>query len=131
MNQKEIVLIDDREYGLRQIRNAIPETKKVLYKVTYYQSFKDYQSRHLTKPYIVLLDFFLNNDGVYGHKIVNDIDAEIIIGFSSNIKSSKVIAESIRQTSNGDEQGRRAYAIQKLKHADRNPELENLFFNLL
>ena len=130
MNQKEIVLIDDREYGLRQIRNAIPETKKALYKVTYYPSVKKYQRRHKTKSYVVLLDFFLSKDGTYGHKIVNEIKADIIIGFSSNKKASLAIVESLLHERN-DPQNHNVYAVQKLKGSDHNPELTKLFSELL
>ena len=130
MYQKEIVLIDDRDYGLRQIKNAIPESKKALYKVTYYPSVKEYQSRHLTKSHIVLLDFFLSKDGKYGHKIVNEINADIIIGFSSYMKASLAIIDSVKEEE-GDLKKHHVYAVQKLKRSDHNPVLAEHFTEVL
>ena len=128
MNRKEIVLIDDQDYGLRQINNAIPESKKNLYKVTHYPSFKKYNRKQKTKPYIALLDFFLSKDGTYGHKIVNEVNADIIIGFSSNKKASLSIVESLLHER---EDPRNVYTVQKLKGSDHNPELTRLFSELL
>ena len=128
MNRKKIVLIDDQDYGLRQINNAIPELKKSLYKVTHYPSFKKYHRRHKTKSYVVLLDFFLGKDGTYGHKIVNEVNADIIIGFSSNKNASLAIVESLLHER---EDPRNVYAVQKLKDSDYNPELTELFSELL
>ena len=128
MNRKEIVLIDDEDYGLQQISNAISELKKSLYKVTYYSSFKKYHRRQKTKPYIALLDFFLSKDGTYGHKIVNDVNADIIIGFSSNKKASLSIVESLLHKR---EYPQNVYAVQKLKGSDHNHELTELFSKLL
>jgi hypothetical protein len=124
--QKEIILIDDKPYGLQQIKNAIPRHKKGEYKLLHFSTFSDYQDHIKHKVWMVLVDFSLDLDKCYGSHIASQIDAEIIIGFSSKMWGSEVIIEAIEQQRK-DSDMPQLFAIEKLKETDHNEELEKLF----
>jgi hypothetical protein len=128
--QKEIVLIDDKPYGLQQIKNAIPDSKKGDYRLLHFSSFADYQSQIKHRAWLVLLDFFLDLDQRYGSQVASQIEADIIIGFSSNSWGSEAIIEAVEQQ---QQEGTRPqlFAIEKLKGVDHNEALAELFSRLL
>jgi hypothetical protein len=128
--QKEIILIDDKPYGLQQIENAIPDSKKESYRLLHFSSFAAYQSQIKHKVWLVLLDFFLDLDQRYGSQVASEIEAEIIIGFSSNGWASEAIIEAIEQQQQEGERPQ-LFAIEKLKEIDHNEALTELFGRLL
>lgn len=128
--QKEIVLIDDKAYGLEQIKNAIPDDKKNEYKVLYFSTFSEYQNQIKRKVWLVLLDFSLDQDKHYGSQIAAQIGAEIIIGFSSKRWGSEVIVEAVEQQRE-DSDIPQLFVIEKLKDKEYNEELTELFDRIL
>ena len=128
--QKEIILIDDKPYGLQQIKNAIPNHKKDEYRLLHFSTFSDYQNHIKHKVWLVLVDFSLDLDKRYGSHIASQIDAEIIIGFSSKMWGSEVITEAIEQQRQGSDMPQ-LFAIEKLKETDHNEELARLFGRIL
>ena len=128
--QKEIILIDDKPYGLQQIKNAIPGHKKDDYKLLHFSTFSDYQNHIQHKVWMVLVDFSLDLDQRYGSHLAPQIKADIIIGFSSKRWASEVIIEAIKQQRRGDELPQ-LFAIEKLKEIDHNEELAKLFSRIL
>ena len=128
--QKEIILIDDKPYGLRQVENAIPHSKKESYRLLHFSTFADYQNQIKHKVWLVLLDFSLDLDRRYGSQVASEIEAEIVIGFSSKSWGSELIVEAIEQER---PEGTRPqlFAIEKLKDVEHNEALAELFSRLL
>lgn len=73
-----ICLIDDRCYGIPQVINAL--TNNLEYEFFYYDRVASIEPR---KYDIVLLDYYLDKDGLTGEDIYDTIDADCIIAFSS------------------------------------------------
>jgi hypothetical protein len=127
---KEIVLIDDKAYGLPQIKNAIPRDKQDDYTLLHFPTFATYRQHIKHKVWLVLLDFSLDLDPHFGSQIAAQVDADIIIGFSSKMWGSEVIIEAIaQQRETGDRP--QLFAIQKLKEGDQNEALNDLFSKIL
>jgi len=127
---KEIVLIDDKSYGLPQIQNAIPPHKLDNYTLLHFPTFAAYRQHIKYKVWLVLLDFSLDLDPHFGSHIATQIDADIIIGFSSKMWGSEVIIDAIaQQRATGDRP--QLFAIQKLKESDHNQALSDLFSKIL
>jgi hypothetical protein len=127
---QEIVLIDDKPYGLSQIKNAIPRHKQDDYKLLHFPTFAAYQQHIKRKVRLVLIDFSLDLDRRYGSQIAAQIDADIIIGFSSKMWGSEVIAEAIAQQREAGDMPQ-LFAIEKLKETDQNEALNDLFSKIL
>jgi hypothetical protein len=129
-SQQDIVLIDDRPYGLQQIIEAIPLGRRHLYRVLHYSTFADYRAVHDRRPHVVLLDYFLDLDGVYGAEIVHEIEADVIVAFSSAASGCEAIVAAARERA---PQARmpQLYAVRKCKAGQRNDALVELFAKIL
>lgn len=75
---KTIALVDDKDYGLTQVKNAIPDDVEV--DLQYFDSYEKALNQHFD---IIVLDYYLDKDGVRSQDIINELDADIIISFSS------------------------------------------------
>jgi hypothetical protein len=76
-----IALIDDKSYGLQQIRDRHAEDE---YKLTYFETFGKFQESGKSFD-IVYLDYYLDKDGIRGDQVIDKVKehARKIIGFSS------------------------------------------------
>lgn len=106
----KIALIDDQEYGIEQVKNAIPAN--IEFEFLYFEKFEDIWKERFD---IALIDFYLDKEGITWDSIVHKINAKIKIWFSSvSSKSEKI------KNSGAD------YSCTKLNNS-RNIELEDIF----
>jgi len=110
-----IALIDDKKYGLLQIRNAFPKNVSI----DYFSRAKDF-FRSQKKYHIVFLDYYLDKDGITGDTVVTNVleKADIIVGFSSVKSGNEKLKKAGAQ-----------YAVVK-ELGERNEGIENLVFEL-
>ena len=88
-----ITIIDDKEYAYKQIANALNELSvSNNYEVVWYKSFKEYQKTN-NQSLIIFLDYHLDNDLTYGSKIISQLQAKYLIGYSSTQKGSDRIKQ--------------------------------------
>jgi hypothetical protein len=127
---REILLIDDKPYGLRQIEAAIPPSLRAACNVLYVPSMAAYRAVEKRCVTVALLDFFLEHDRTCGHLVVHEILAEHLVGFSSWPEGSRAIADALRQRP-GYSGVPVAHAVHKRKDTDDNPELTALFAHIL
>lgn len=127
---RDIVLIDDKSYGIQQVRDAIPPARRAAYQVIYFSTFEAYEAAIDGRPHVVLIDYFLDLDQLYGSEIVHRIDAEFIVGFSSSLAGSKAIVEAARQHGTWASPPQ-LFAIRKLKDGEPNAMLADLFRQIL
>ena len=82
-----IALIDDKTYAIAQLFDALaPWTG--LYSFHYFPSYRPAVGIHFD---CVLLDYYLDIDGIVGRDVVRLLDAETIVGFSSDIRCGEEI----------------------------------------
>ncbi len=74
-----ICLLDDKSYGISQIRNALDGVVSA-YEFRHADRVQRAVSRHWD---LLFLDYWLDLDGLTGADVIGDIDADIIIAFSS------------------------------------------------
>ena len=77
-----------------------------------------------------LVDFSLDLDRRFGSQVAPQIEAEIIIGFSSKLWGSELIVEAIEQHRQAGDLPQ-LFAIEKLKDQDHNEALTRLFGRVL
>lgn len=130
MTPREILLIDDKPQGLRQIEGAIPSDRRHLYAVQHVPSIADYRASGRGKVFMVMLDFFLDHDQTYGHTVAHEIQAEHLVGFSSMLEGSRAIVRAVEERA-GYAGEPKLHAIQKLKGSDHNRDLCELFERIL
>ena len=86
-----IALIDDKEFGRFQIERALGRP----FPVVWFPSVRAFlhEKKHFD---IVFLDFYLENDGITGDRVISDIRpfADIIIGFSSCESGNKKMLDA-------------------------------------
>lgn len=112
-----IALVDDKSYGLAQIKNAFPS--HILYDVEWFSSVPEF---FLSKKRfdIVFLDYYLENDGITGDTIIFDVQqqAKTIIAFSSlSLGNEKMLSAGAN------------YSVLKLL-GEKNNALENLLLEI-
>lgn len=105
----KIALIDDLDFAIEQVKNAIP--KWIEYEFLYYPKYK---MAVWNKFDIALIDYYLDLENVRGEDIVDYIDARVKIGFSTVKKCSDKIQKAWAD-----------YSVQKL-NSNRNEELEEV-----
>ena len=124
-----VVLLDDKSYGLQQVLRALPRDAT---------ANGDVEVRHIDRwstwladppsPFILLLDYFLDKDGLVGADIVHQIEtATHLVGFSSVLRCSHEIAN--RATACGRFQS--VHAVLKRGDDARNQPLETVLMELL
>lgn len=129
MAKVSILLIDDSDYGLEQVRNAVPEKLRGECAVQYMNSIAAYRAAGSPQVDIALLDFFLDHDRTTGEQVAHEIRARHLVGFSSVANCSHAIAAAV--TPQYRERGWPVpHAVQKLR-GERNEELELLLAALL
>ena len=69
-------------------------------------------------------------DPHFGSQVAAQIDADIIIGFSSKMWGSEVIIEALSQQQEAGDRPQ-LFAIQKLKESNHNQALNDLFSKIL
>lgn len=106
-----ICLIDDRYYGIPQVINALP--KNLEYEFFYYDRVSFIEPR---KYDIVLLDYYLDKDGITGEDIISKIQADLIIAFSSEDEMNDKLIQKWAK-----------YKATKLQNTTRNPLLTSIF----
>lgn len=109
-----IALVDDKSYGIKQVKNSIPSI--VEYDFFYFDSYKKAIWRKFD---IILLDYYLDIDWVKWVDIIDQLNFEVLIGFSSVKKRSEEIQENWWN-----------FSVVKL-NSDKNIELENVFIQLM
>lgn len=130
MAPRELLLIDDKAYGLRQIEAAIPAALRAECTVLHVPSMAAYRAAKMRRVTVALLDFFLEHDRTCGHLVAHEILAEHLVGFSSWPEGSRAIADAVRQRA--DYAGVPAvHAVHKRKDTDDNRELAALFARIL
>jgi hypothetical protein len=72
----KIALLDDKIYGLKAIQNALWKGREI----EYFSSYKDILWLHYD---ILFLDYYLDIDRVVSKDIIDLLDADIIISYSS------------------------------------------------
>lgn len=79
----KIALLDDKDFGLLQVKNALPEA--FLGEVQYFETAKEFL-KNAEMYDVLLLDFYLDQDGITSAEIFDQIrpHAKIIIAFSSS-----------------------------------------------
>ena len=130
---RDIVLIDDKSYGIQQVRDAIPPARRAAYQVVHFSTFEAYEAYEAAidgRAHVVLIDYFLDLDLCYGSEIVHRIDAEIIVGFSSSLAGSQAIVEAAREHGTWASPPQ-LFAIRKLKDREPNAALAKLFRQIL
>ena len=77
----KIALLDDKAYGLEQIKEIHFGEE---YELVYFDTFKSFQESPDTFD-IIYLDYFLDKDGIKGTEIITHVETRTkkIIGFSS------------------------------------------------
>jgi DNA-binding response OmpR family regulator len=113
-----IALVDDKQYGMEQIQNALPSDFSG--KTVWFSSAQKFllQSKIFD---IVFLDYYLDEDGITGDTVLQKIrsKAKIIIGFSSiasgNVKLLRAGAD---------------YTVEK-SHMPKNEILENILLEVI
>jgi hypothetical protein len=87
------ILIDDQNYGLKDIENSIlaSGTDNNEIKIIWYDSFEAYKKAGRRYATAAFLDYHLDIDGIYSSKIVDQINAKYLIGFSSRQPGSEKI----------------------------------------
>lgn len=112
-----IALLDDKSFGLIQIKNALPG--KTL-EVVYFSTFVAFQqsTEHFD---ILLLDYYLDKDDLSSDMVFDQIcpRAKTIIAFSSSVSANERL---LRLGAD--------FAVQKLWE-DKNEHLENLMMEIL
>jgi len=88
-----IALVDDKEYGMEQIKKSLPSDFSG--KVKWFSSAKKFLSQ-VEKFDIVFLDFYLDEDGITGDSVLSQIrpKAKYIIGFSSIPSGNKKLLDT-------------------------------------
>ncbi|MBS8121954.1 hypothetical protein [Candidatus Vampirococcus lugosii] len=109
-----IGLIDDKDYGIEQIKKSVPNNIK--YKFKHFFSYKDAIKETFD---ILFLDYYLDKDGVKGKEVIQLMEANIIIGFSSVPECNNILL-----IKGAD------YGITKLK-SDDNEDLNKLMKTIL
>jgi len=127
---RDLLLIDDKTYGLRQIEAAIPDARRREYRVLHMASMAEYRAAGCPRMFVVLLDFFLDVDRTWGHLVAHEVAADHVVGFSSSLEGSQAIAEAVRARS-GEAGAPQGQAVRKRKDSDHNPDLDALFATLL
>jgi hypothetical protein len=125
-----VLLIDDRDYALPQIEAAIPAHLRERCHVRHLSSFAQYRAEGLPRAKIVLLDYFLDLDRTVGELVAHEVQAEHLVGFSSEASCSAAIVEAALRA-HGEGARTRVHAVRKLQGVDRNRELEELFTRIL
>lgn len=78
MSTIRIALIDDKEYGIEQIKNSIPDS--INYEFFYFSDYKNFDNNVYD---IIFLDYYLDNDWILWKDILKKLKWHIIIWFSS------------------------------------------------
>ena len=125
-----LLLIDDRDYALPQVEAAIPPHLRALCRLRHLSSFAAYRAEGRPRAKVVLLDYFLDIDGIVGESVAHEVDAEHLVGFSSEESCSRAIAEAAARA-HGEQARARLHAVRKLPGVDRNRALETLFARIL
>lgn len=129
---RTIILIDDQDYGLEQIENAIPAKVRPDYQIHYFQSYTDYTRAGKPPVFVAVLDFYLEPGQPHGSDIAREIPAEIVVGFSSVPSASQSI---VRAALNGRRHGyppvKKAFAAQKMRGTRFNDTLIEIFLEIL
>ncbi len=102
-----VCLIDDLCYGIPQLINSIPDD--IEYEFFYCDRVAAIEPRNYD---IVLLDYYLDKDGLTGEDIFDTIHADIIIGFSSEDDKNEILMKKWAH-----------YKTKKLKDTVKNPDL--------
>ncbi len=84
----KIALLDDKEFGLVQIKNSLPVGVKAEF--FYFDKFSEFEKDHTIFD-ILFLDYFLDKDGITSDQIFCSIKnrAKMIISFSSSISANE------------------------------------------
>lgn len=110
----KIALIDDKSYWLTQIKNSIKDN--IEYSLLHFDSYKLAIWSHFD---IILLDFFLDKDHLTGKDIINKLDWDIIIWFSSMEKCNDILINNWAH-----------FWIKKIK-SENNLKLKKLFSKII
>ncbi len=90
---KNIIIIDDKNHALTQIKASIPEKISADFNIIHFENFESYQS-FSEESFVVFLDFFLNKDKKPGIEFLKNINSEYLVGFSSKKIGSDIISKN-------------------------------------
>ncbi|UFX82911.1 hypothetical protein [Candidatus Absconditicoccus praedator] len=111
---KKIALVDDKDYGILQIKNSMPDYFQ--YNFEYFDTYKKAVNKKFD---ILFLDYYLDKDGLTGKDVIHELKADIIIGFSSVPDCNQ---ELLKKGAD--------FAVTKIKQ-DTNADLNDLMNNIL
>lgn len=87
----KIALIDDKDYGLSQIKDIHKEDE---FDLTHFDTFKSFQGSGRFFD-VVYLDYFLSKEGITGADVIDEVrkQAKKIVGFSLTPTRSKKLKD--------------------------------------
>lgn len=129
MTKPLVLLIDDRDYGLSQVENAVPAELRDQVQVAHLRTFAAYRAAGRPQAEIVLLDYYLDLDGLVGAEVAGEVRTTHLVGFSSEPHCSQLIIDAARASFGAA--APRLHAVRKLPDRDRNPALAALFARIL
>jgi hypothetical protein len=89
-----IAVIDDKNIAYKQIINALDGLGlSNHYEVKWHKSFKEYEQTNHSYATAVFLDYHLDIDLTHGTKIVSQLKAQYLVGYSSTQKGSDRIRQ--------------------------------------
>lgn len=89
MNTKyKIAYIDDQSFAIPQVIGAIPEGTN--YDFVYYNRVSDIREYDFD---LVILDYYLDLDGLKGSDILSRLDGSIVISFSTAASKNALMEE--------------------------------------
>jgi predicted protein tyrosine phosphatase len=125
---KTIHIIDDQEQAYKQLVYEFPEGRLKDFIIRHFDSWKQYQAEDPPPADIILLDFFLSKDRMYGRDIITMLRCKYLICFSSKLEMSRAMAETARSA--GIIPSENIFAVQKIKDRIENPHLGELLMQL-
>lgn len=129
MSMRLVLLIDDRTCGLAQVRAAVPAALRDEVRVEHLDTFAAYRARGRPRAEVVLLDYYLDLEGLRGDEVAAEVRAAHLVGFSSEPHCSRLIIAAARAAACAD--APLLHAVRKLPDHDHNAALAELFARIL
>lgn len=129
MKSKKIVVIDDKDYAIKQVKYNFPRTKIEKYDLYYFEAFYEFEKSKIDDIFIIFLDFFLDKDRKVGTEFIPKLQSEYFVGFSSLQETTNTLAQVARESKQWE--SGKVFGIQKLASSIENMELKILFERIL
>ena len=129
MTKSIIVIIDDKDHAIKQIKRNFPHKKLENYTIIHFDSYAAFEKSSLDEIYIIFLDFFLDIDRKHGTHFIPVLKSEYFVGFSSMKETTLGLAQKAKESNRWHEN--KVFAIQKLKQSLENKELKKLLEKII